>query len=108
MVKNNGNTHTDAEYTLQVWPVFSDEEYCTNEENPDKSLVMPETNRYHSQTCVLPVVGIFRAKQVVSIFGETSIVEKNFIVCPIWLLVIVIFAVISIIIWLVAKSKSRK
>ncbi len=108
MVKNDGNIHTDAEYTLQVWPLFSNEELCTNEENPDKSLVMPETNRYHSQTCSLPLVGIFRAKQVVKIFGEISVVEKNLIVCPIWLLAIIIFAIISIIIYLVAKSKNRK
>lgn len=107
MVRNNGNVHTDAEYTLQVWPLFSDEEICTNEEKPDTSLILPETERYHAQTCDLPAVGIFRAKQTVKIFGETSIVEKTVIICPIWLLFIIIFVIIAIIIWIVMRIRAR-
>lgn len=108
MVRNDGNVHTDAEYVLQVWPLFSDEEICTNEEEPDKSLILPETERYHAQTCNLPPVGIFRAKQTVKIFGETSIVEKTVIVCPIWLLFIIIFAIFALVFYFVAKAKARK
>ena len=107
-VRNDGNVHTRAEYTLQVWPLFSGEEVCTNEENPETSLIMPETERYHAQTCNLPSIGIFRAKQTVKIFGETSIVEKTIIVCPLWLLFLIIFAIVAPIIWLVTKSKARK
>ncbi len=107
-VRNDGNVHTDAEYVLQVWPLFSGEEVCTNEENPETSLIMPETERYHAQTCNLPTIGIFRAKQTVKIFGETSIVEKMVIVCPLWLLFLIIFAIVALIIWLVTKSKARK
>lgn len=108
MVKNNGNIHTNAKYVLQVWPLSSDEEICTNEESPDESLVMPETERYHSQTCELPMVGVFKAKQIVSIFGEESVIEKNIIYCPIWLLFIIIFVIFLIIFWLIMKSKNRK
>lgn len=108
MVRNDGNVHTDAEYVLQVWPLFSDEEICTNEENPDTSLVLPETERYHTQSCDLPVVGIFRAKQTVKIFGETSITEKMVIVCPIWLIFIILFIIFALIFYFVAKAKARK
>ncbi len=108
MVKNNGNVHTDAKYSFQVWPLFSDEEICTNEENPESSLIMPETERYHVQKCTLPIVGIFRAKQVVKIFGEESILEKTIIVCPLWLLVIIIFVIIALITWIIVRAKSRK
>ncbi len=108
MVRNEGNIYTDAEYILQVWPLFSDEEICTNEENPETSLVLPDTERYHSQSCALPPVGIFRAKQTVKIFGEESIVEKTIIVCPIWLLLIIIFAIFALIFYFVAKARSRK
>lgn len=108
MVKNEGNVYTDAEYMLQVWPMFSDEEICTNEEEPETSLVLPDTERYHTQTCKLPAVGIFRAKQTVKIFGEESIAEKTIIVCPIWLLFLIIFIIIAIIIWLVMRSKTHK
>lgn len=110
-VKNNGNVHTDAEYVLQVWPLFGNEEVCTNEENPDTSMIMPDTDRYHAQTCNLPAVGIYRAKQTVKIFGEVSVVEKTVIVCPLWLLFVILFAVIALIIWIVMKvhgGKKRK
>ena len=108
MVKNNGNVHTDAEYTLQVWPLFSGEEICTNEEEPETSLILPETERYHAQTCDLSSIGIFKAKQTVKIFGETSIVERTIIICPLWLLFIIIFAIIALILWVFMTTKKRK
>jgi len=108
MVKNNGNVHAEANYTLQVWPLFSNEEICTNEEKPENSLVLPNTQKYYSQECNLPMVGIFRAKQVVKIFGEESIIEKTIIVCPLWLLFVVIFGIVLLIAWIIAKTKKRK
>lgn len=108
MVRNDGNIYTDAEYTLQVWPLFSNEEICTNEEEAETSLVLPETERYHAQSCNLPTVGIFRAKQTVKIFGEESIIEKTIIVCPIWLLFIIIFVIFALIFYFIAKAKTRK
>ena len=111
MVKNNGNVHTDAEYTLQVWPMFSSEEICTNEEKPETSMILPETERYHAQTCELPAIGIFNAKQVVKIFGETSIVERTVIMCPLWLLFLILFVIAALVIWIfmrVRKNKNRR
>ncbi len=107
-VKNEGNVHTYAEFVLQVWPLFSDEEICTNEEEPNKSLIMPDTERLHVEECNLPAIGIFRAKQTVKIFGETSVVEKTVFICPLWLLFIIIFAITMFIMWLVVRAKSRK
>ena len=109
MVKNNGNVHTDAEYTFQVWPLFGNEEICTNEEKPETSLVLPETERYHAQTCEdMPSIGIFKAKQVVKIFGETSVVERTVIICPLWLLFLILFIIIAIVIWIVMKVRGSK
>ena len=108
MVKNEGNIYTDATYTLQVWPMFSDEEICTNEEKPETSTILPNTERYHTQTCNLPAVGIFKAKQVVKIFDEVSILEKTIFVCPIWLMVVVLLVVIGIIVGIVMYIKKRK
>lgn len=108
LVKNTGNVHTSASYVLQVWPLLSDEEICTNEEDPAKSLVMPETEKYHAEICNLPLVGIFRAKQTVTIFGETSVVEKTIIVCPLWLLFVILFGVAAIVIYFVVRVRSRK
>ena len=105
MIRNNGNVHTDAEYTLQVSPLFGGDEICTNEEKPDTALILPETEKYHAQTCELPTVGIFRAKQVVKIFGETSIVERTVVVCPLWLLFLILFIIIALVIWIFMKVR---
>ena len=108
MVKNDGNVHTDAEYILQVWPMFSDEEICTNEEEPMTSLILPETERYHTQTCDLPSIGIFRAKQTVKIYGKTSITERVVVICPLWLLFVILLAIASVIIYIVIKIRARR
>lgn len=108
LVRNGGNIHTDASYVLQVWPMFSDEEVCTNEENPTTEFLMPDTRRYHTETCKLPAVGLFRAKQTVSIFGETSVVEKTIIVCPLWMLFVIVFIVVALIVWAVTMRKKRR
>ena len=110
-VRNEGNVYTDASYVLQVWPAFSDEEICTNEEKNDLSLVLPNTERFHVQTCDLPAVGIFRVKQVVSIFGEKSVVEKTILVCPVWLMVLVLIIIVGIIVAavvIIRKNKGNK
>ncbi|MBR3329486.1 hypothetical protein IKG29_03100 [Candidatus Saccharibacteria bacterium] len=107
MVQNDGNIHTNAKYILQVWPLFGDEELCTNEENPAESLVMPETKKYHVEECNLPMVGIFRAKQTVQIFNEISTVEKTIIVCPLWLLFLIIFAIVALILWIIMKVRAN-
>ena len=109
MVKNNGNVHTKANYTLQVWPLFSGEEICTNEEAPEESVVLPGTERYHAQVCDnLPAVGIFKAKQTVKIFGETSIIERTIFICPLWLIFVIVFVLIMIVAWLVMRIRGRR
>ncbi len=108
MVKNNGNIHASASYTLQVWPLFSDEEICTNEEKAEASLILPGTERYHVQSCDLPAFGIFRTKQVVKIFGEISEIEKTIIICPIWLMVLILAIIVVIIVVIIAFIKKHK
>lgn len=107
-VQNTGNVHTKASYVLQVWPLIGDEEICTNEEKPTEHTVMPGTERINAEECNLPMIGIFRVKQTVKIFGETSVAERMVVVCPLWLLFIIIFAIVALVIWLVTKSRSRK
>lgn len=107
-VKNDGNVHTDAEYILQIWPLFSNEEIYTNEEKPETSLVMPGTERYHAQTKELPSIGIFRVKQTVKLFDKVSELERTVIVCPLWLLFFIIFVIITLIVWVATRVKGGK
>ena len=108
LVENDGNVHADAKYTLQVWPLFSDEEICTNEEDPATVLVMPGTKQYHAESCNLGMVGIYKARQTVEIFGEKSIVDATVIMCPIWLMVVILVVIIAIVWFVVHRIMKRK
>ncbi len=109
VVENTGNVYTHAKYSVQIFPLFSDEEVFTNEEEPEESLILPETKRFNSiswDDC--PSLGVFRVKQTVTIFDETSTVEKFVIVCPFWLLFVFILLVFLIIFWIISRIHGRK
>lgn len=112
LAENNGNTHSDVTYFLQVFPLFSSEEIYTNEEKPEVVTVLPETARYVSEKWSdAPSIGIFKVRQTVyygSRDNEPSVTEKMVIICPIWLLLVIFFVIFALIFYFVAKSRARK
>lgn len=109
IVENTGNTHANAEYVLQVYPLFGNEEVYTNEETPMKLTILPETQRFNTITWPnAPHLGIFRVKQTVTIFGEVSTVEKTVFLCPIWFMFIVLAIIFCAIFWIVTRIRARR
>lgn len=110
LVKNGGNSYIDVKHTLQVYPLFSDEEIYTNEEDPEETIVLPETSRRTTSTWgKTPAIGIYRVRYAVLVDDEVAAsAEKMVIICPIWLLFIVIFAIVALIIWIVIRVRIRK
>ena len=112
VAENTGNTHMEIDYYMQVFPLFSSEEVYTNEEDPKHVIVLPGTTRYIEQEWTeTPQIGIFNVRQVVA-YGsddnEKSITEKMVIVCPAWLIFVVLFVIFALIFYFVAKAKARK
>lgn len=109
LVENTGNVYTRAEYKLQVFPLFSDEEVYTNEENPENNIIFPETKRYNEIKWEgAPQLGIFKVRQTVKIFDDESVTEKLVFLCPIWFLFVVILLIFLIIFWIISRAMKRK
>ncbi len=108
LVRNDGNIHAKVEYTLQVWPLFSDEEICTNEEKPGGAVVLPGTKEYHVESCEVGTMGIYNVRQTVKIFGNTSIIDKKLIVCPIWMMIVIVACLVAIIVAIVLIVRKHR
>ncbi len=108
IVENTGNVYTRAQYILQVFPLFGDEEVYTNEDHPETNVIFPETTRYAEISWDdAPHLGIFRVRQTIKIFDTESVEEKIVFLCPIWFLIAVIAFIFLIIFWIVSRVRGR-
>ena len=108
-IHNTGNSHAYAVHTFKVLPLFGNEEFFTNEEDPQKSLIIPDATRYTSvEWKETPSIGIFRVQYTVEFEGVKREVSKIVIVCPLWLLIIIALIVLILIYRIFAGHKSKK
>ncbi len=108
-VENCGNIDLNVKYVMSVYPLFSNEEIYTNEEQPKVLATLPETRRYTSLDWEdTPSFGIFKVKLDITYNGNTETIEKLVIVCPLWLIVLVIVFIGAVVFWLVSRNRNRK
>ena len=67
-------------------------------------LILPDSQRFiNKEINELPMIGIINVQQDIYYNGETSTVEKNVIVCPIWFLVLLALTLMAIV-WKIVKT----
>lgn len=108
-VENCGNLDLNVKYVMEVYPIFSDEAIYTNEENPMVLATLPETRRFTRVDWEgTPSFGLFKVKMTITYNDQTETLEKIVLVCPLWLIVLVIVFIGATIFWLVSRNRSRK
>ena len=108
-IENLGNVHSEATQVLRVFPLFSKEEYFTNEEDPQSNLIMPGSSRYTAITWdQTPAMGIFHVIYDVSFEGVSSTVDKIVIKCPLWLVLVIALIIMIIIIKIIFHKKEAR
>lgn len=114
LITNNGNIHETATFTITVSDFFTGNVILPTEENTGvySEVIMPETTRYtEREVNDLPDLGVVKVSQTINYNGQTSTVEKNIIICPIWFLVLMsltIIAIITTIVVLIRKHRHKK
>lgn len=114
LLSNNGNVHETATFTITVSDVFTGRVILPTDENAGvySEYIMPETTRYtEREVSDLPALGLVKINQTIEYNGQTSTVEKNVFICPIWFLILMIAtvaAIITAIVMLIRKHRRNK
>lgn len=115
LIKNEGNIHEDASFTIKVTDFFSGNTILPTEDDDGEysELVMPETTRYiEREVGNLPALGVVKVVQTINYMGkEPSTTDKVIIICPIWFMALVAattLAIIFTIVQIIRKHRKHK
>lgn len=109
LVRNTGNVHAIATYKMKVSSVFGGGVVYDNSAEPDRRVVVPDrtffNENYWQET---PMAGIFNVEYTVEFQGLETTATKVVIVCPPWLLFLVLAAIIILVIRIVTLVRAHK
>ena len=109
VLENTGNVHGLATYSMTVYSALTNEEVYSNDGVEETHYVLPRRQFYNETVWRdVPMVGLFRVVYRVEFLGRMVEIDQMVVVCPIWLLILVIVLITVIILWIVTLIKMRK
>lgn len=111
LLSNRGNVHEKATYSIAAVNVLNGQTiYPVNEvDGSFGEMIMPETTRsLEREIGNLPSIGLVRISQSIEYLGQTSVNERTVIICPIWLIVLVIAMIVAVVTGLIVMVRKRR
>lgn len=105
-LKNTGDVDLDVTYKLSAADFFSGEQKFSLEE--EKTLMTESTRMFEQTWTQAPFLGVFHVTQEVTVLGEVHTFTSVAVICPLWLIVIVVLAVAGITLYLIYRHNDRK
>lgn len=116
-VKNDGNVDFRATQTLTIHDFFTNRQVFSADSVDEKGqhigksspVILPATSRTNRLTWPgAPQLGVFRATQTISFLDQNYTFTRIVIICPLWLVGIVLFLLFWMFVWLIARHHRRK
>ena len=110
-LSNDGNIHEEARIALEVKSFFSSQMIYPQpgESGAIDEMIMPGTTRYVTREIsdVVPL-GIYEVTQTVSYMGNTSVIKKTVVACPLWFMALVAATITAIVLMIVRRVMRRR
>jgi hypothetical protein len=108
-VENCGNVDLAMKQVMNVYPLFSNEPIYTNADKPTILQTLPETRRYNEISWeASPAIGIYWIEEIVTYGGKVETLKKIVVVCPLWLIILIILFIGAAVFWVVSRNRDRK
>ena len=108
-VTNLGNVHARVKHTLKITPLFGKDEVFSNEDKPQENVILPGATRYSSvEWEETPSIGIFNLSYTVEFEGVKDELTKTVIICPLWLVAIIVFIICLFIVRVIMDIRHKK
>lgn len=110
IVKNDGNTHSDAIFNITITNKFTGEEIVNESRGGNFSeIIMPETSRFITHRISnLPLLSFVHVNQTIYFNDVAYTSEKDLLICPIWFIFLSIITIISLVAFIVSRVRKHR
>lgn len=105
-VKNEGNIGADVTYSLKVKNAFNGSEVYSSESQT--SSVYPETTRNMSLKWDQVGIGFYNVEMIINLNGREHTVKKLVCTVPVWIIILLAIAILSLIAYAVINHRMRQ